>query len=261
MSKWRLKVFDECRESRTANIPNVLGSVDYHSKMTDKQLFSLAQYMKSNDINFKTLLTYDGMENIANQVLCRWLRPSELQRLSAIMKQDTLNMYRGTLRLQLEPDATPGTFVGILGENLVALTRKHNLLYAWYHNSSKNLILYSLRKGDIKGACSDSIVKNFKIDTIIEEQIGTADWGKIGQITNIRSYANVPRSRSTTTKSTKSAVSTRSSASTRSTTPTKKSTTNGSSQKKKKTFLNSRTFANVVKKGKPATTTTNVARA
>jgi hypothetical protein len=177
------------------------------------------------------------------------------------MNQGELKIYRATLKLQLEPRTTPGRFVGILGENLIALTSRHNLLYAWYHNSNKNLVLYSLRKGDIKGACSDSIVKDFKIDTIIEEQIGTADWGKIGQITNIMSSANVVRSRSTTTKSTKSAVSTRSSASTRSTTPTKKSTTNGSSQKKKKTFLNSRTFANVVKKGKPATTTTKVARA
>lgn len=246
MSQWRLKAFDECRASTNPNIPNALGNVEYHSKMTDKQLSSLAEYLMSNGILFRTLMTYAGMERISSEVLCRWLRPSELQRLALIMNQGELKIYRATLKLQLDPKSTPGRFVGILGANLITLTSKHNLLYAWYHNSSKNLVLYSLRKGDINVACNDDIVNDFKIDSIIEEQIGNANWGKIGQITNIKSSANVVRGKSNVTKP-------RSATATRSTTTTKKSTTNSSSQKKKKTFLNSRTFANVVR-SKPATT-------
>jgi hypothetical protein len=158
--------------------------------MTDKQLSALAEYIKTHG-SFESLLTYEGMDDIANKVLCRWLRPSELQRLSVIMNMGTLKIYRASLELQLK--TPPGEFVGVLGENLINLTGNYNLLYAWYHNSTKTLVLYALRKGDLKSAIQDPLIADFKVRSIIEEQIGSANWGKVGQITNMRTYANVVR--------------------------------------------------------------------
>jgi len=255
MSEWRLKEFNKCRDKTNPNISEILGSVSYHSKMTDKQLLSLVEYMALNQIDFKTLLTYDGMDHLSKEVLCRWLRPSELQRLSVMMKQDKMTIYRGTMQLQLHPHTTPGYFVGILGQNLIALTQKYNLLYAWYHNSNKSLILYSLNKGNIQQAMTDPLVSNFKIDSIINEQIGKSDWSRIGKITNMRTYANVV-AKPTTTQATRapqqSSVSKRAT-----TTSSKKATSKKPSSPKNKTYINSRTYANVVK-SKPKT---KVARA
>lgn len=193
MSKYRLKIFDECRNRTNPNIPNALGGVKYHTTMTDKQLSALASYLNANSINFKTLLTYDGMDSIASDVLCRWLRPSELTNLSLIMNQGDLTIQRATLKVQFPSDMKPGDFVGMLGDNLISLTRMHNLLYAWYHNSNKTLIMYSLRKGDLKSAMKDPLVKDYKVESKLEEKIGKANWGNVGQITNMRSYANVVR--------------------------------------------------------------------
>lgn len=191
MSQYRLNIFDECRDRTNPSLSEPLKNVTYHAKMTDKQLSALAEYMRQNGISFNSLLTYTGMDNIANDVLCRWLRPSELQRLSLIMNMGTLSIYRASLELQLK--VPPGEFVGILGENLVRLTGNYNLLYAWYHNSNKTLVLYSLRKGDLKSAIQDPLIKEFKVRSIVEEQIGSANWGKVGQITNMRTYANAVR--------------------------------------------------------------------
>jgi hypothetical protein len=170
--------------------------------MNEKQLVGLADYMNSNSINFKTLLTYDGMDGIASGVLCRWLRPSELSNLSRIMNQGDLIIQRATLKLQLPNDKKPGDFVGELGENLINLTITHNLLYAWYHNSNKTLVLYSLKKGDLNAAMKNSMIADFKVDAIIQEKIGNANWGNVGQITNIRTYANVVRGKPATVRST-----------------------------------------------------------
>ncbi|GAX84480.1 hypothetical protein CEUSTIGMA_g11900.t1 [Chlamydomonas eustigma] len=103
-----------------------LEGVTYDAPLTETQLRSLARYVTDPS----GIATYAGMSSIAD-LLCRWPRPVEIGSLYRRLTKKDLQVYRLDLQLSFEDDAARTEFVGPAGENLIELTRQHDLMYAW----------------------------------------------------------------------------------------------------------------------------------
>lgn len=163
MSNARVGAFKACKKDLAA-IRDKWGlqDVEYRKKMTRAEVKNLWAYL--SDAGFDSMdriLTQKGLRMI-ERVLCRWPRPSEL----GVMARDhAKGIDYFMLSIQLSYDSAPedkddgrkrfAQFVGTRGNNLNALTERHDLLYAWMHPGG-DLSLFATDRDSLVAAAREA---------------------------------------------------------------------------------------------------------
>ena len=167
MSNERKAAFDTCA-AENAVIRKQVGLSDgiegLTGKLTDAQIDGLYKYMNINRMYVSDLVNYAEMEKLST-VLCRWPRPSEIQRL--------FKVQNGGLRIQLLtvemdlPSASRSAFVGPMGSNLIYLTKTYNLMYAWLDTTTQKqktyLRLYGIAGRPAEAARDEHVTSHVKL--------------------------------------------------------------------------------------------------
>lgn len=114
-----------------------LDGVTYRNPLTMDQIGNLLGYLQDTDTVSEVgdLFTYTSMM-VAQNVLCRWPRPSELAEMAYMFdnKADTV-YYTGIVYVQ--GDDVP-MLVGKDGAQFASITERFNLLYMWMSRVPKN---------------------------------------------------------------------------------------------------------------------------
>ncbi len=159
MSNTRLTQFKECaaNPSRQTNAHQFdLKTVKYDGKLTSTQIKGLAKYMKTKGItSFDKIMKYSSLVT-ASKILCRFPRPSELARvaveLGVLDKTAGRPYWRACVHLE---GTNAAKLVGTNGANLIAFTKKHDLLYTWLKKSGPMnfcLCIYAKKEADVTSA-------------------------------------------------------------------------------------------------------------
>ena len=157
----RRQVFGECVvNNKDARGKWALDGVHYDNrKLSDeelRQVYSWAEDRWAGQGGVKNLLSHKGQVELDQAILCRFMRPSELVRMMQQNGKPAVSVHVHEAAIPVDLDALgkaaegknsaakAGAFVGALGSRLNTLTRKHGLLYMWYHHNSRVVMVYSV---------------------------------------------------------------------------------------------------------------------
>ena len=132
----RFAAFKDCAATHAGvRAKYALNDVRYDDRMTDAEVRGLHRYLKDKikgaSKHIDNVLVYNVLKKLSDQVLCRFPRPSELNRLAKLMGHTRgLRGVRRTVTLR-GSGLGFGAFVGPLGQNFARLTKDLDLLYLW----------------------------------------------------------------------------------------------------------------------------------
>ncbi len=177
----RMEAYAKCAaDNRQVRSRYQLDNVTYGNTMSDAEIENLLAYIRANfpAQALPHFVTYTHLDHLNQRLLCRFPRPSELNRLAAIMTRKPgarLAYSRAELTLQAKSPTAFARFVGPLGANFAFLTRESGLIYMWLQPgdapNQRVLRLYALRsasqpKGTLPAAVqyiSDMATKQYGI--------------------------------------------------------------------------------------------------
>eukprot|EP00798_Chlamydomonas_sp_ICE-L_P029874 gene29874-biopygen11610 len=146
----RQDVFKKCTENNLDDRKKYeVSNVKYDdAKLSRSQMqsiikWALYKWKTEGAVDFN-LKTYDGMKTLEEELLCRFLRPSELIRLMSMMGT---SIFIRKVTVPIKPTISAGDIVGHLGAHAYALTKKFDLLYVWYHSEDNKLVMYAVEHG------------------------------------------------------------------------------------------------------------------
>lgn len=142
-------------------------------RLKKNQVNGVVEWARKNWKN--ELPTYKDMKDLEQNLLCRFLRPSELIKVMNELKR---KCFIQEMEIKIQDDKKANELVGKEGRNMHDLTKNNGLLYVWYHKVGHKLVLYAVDKNEnckkaqnnLKKACSDltlkGYVKSFAFKTI-----------------------------------------------------------------------------------------------
>jgi len=143
-------VFKKCTENNLDDRKKYeVSNVKYDdAKLSQSQMqsiikWALDKWKTKGDVYFN-LKTYKGMKTLEEELLCRYLRPSELIRLMYMMD---MSIFIREVTVPIKPTISAEDIVGHLGAHAYALTKKFDLLYVWYHSEGNKLVMYAVEHG------------------------------------------------------------------------------------------------------------------
>jgi hypothetical protein len=146
----RRAVFKKCTENNLDDRKKYeVSNVKYDdAKLSQSQMqsiikWALDKWKTKGDVDFN-LKTYKGMKTLEEELLCRFLRPSELIRLMYMMD---MSIFIREVTVPIKPTISAEDIVGHLGAHAYTLTKKFDLLYVWYHSEGNKLVMYAVEHG------------------------------------------------------------------------------------------------------------------
>lgn len=93
--------FQKCAKEHSAlRTKTGLDKITSSNKMTDAEIANLVSYLKEINLEFRALIEYDNLSKIHDDLLCRFLRPSELLRINAEYNNEIFTIYKATATLR-----------------------------------------------------------------------------------------------------------------------------------------------------------------
>lgn len=115
-------------------------------KLTPKQLGNIRDWASArwSKNPSQQLMTHAGMMILEKELLCRFLRPSELIKLMTMMDE---TVFIHEVRVPILPEVHADDLVGAVGDNVYKMTKEYQLLYVWYHAKDHTLVMYAIEHG------------------------------------------------------------------------------------------------------------------
>ena len=187
-SKERINLFTECaKKNNSARKKYEVNTVKYDNvKLSKQQKINIIEWIKQKwGKNVDKLLTYKGMKAIQDELLCRFLRPSEIIDICNMLRLYPVINYA---TVPIVPDVNVSELLGRLGEKNIKMTEKFNLLYIWYHSSTNKMVIYATDE-DSKKAISNIKLAIDDIDKKFIDNSKQIEWNSKEYVSNMDPYA------------------------------------------------------------------------
>jgi len=239
-SKERINLFTECaKKNNSARKTYEVNTVKYDNvKLSKQQKINIIEWIKQKwGKNVDKLLTYKGMKAIQDELLCRFLRPSEIIDICNMLRLYPVINYA---TVPIVPDVNVSELLGRLGEKNIKMTEKFNLLYIWYHSSTNKMVIYATDEDSKKAISNIKLaISNIKfIDN--SKQI---EWNSKEYVSKMDPYASTFNPAISTTR-----------------TSNPKTSTTRTSNSKKSTTRTSNPKTSTTKTSNPKTSTTKTSK-